>query len=94
MSTTAGSDLPNDVEALKAILLAERETHRIAMRDQGLRIEKLKQTIARLQHDRYGQSSERRALLSQLELQLFELEGPAPTCWPTSCSASTGRICR
>jgi transposase len=74
VSATAGSDLPNDVEALKAILLAERETHRIAMRDQGLRIEKLKQTIARLQHDRYGQSSERRALLSQLELQLFELE--------------------
>jgi transposase len=74
VSTTAGSDLPNDVEALKAILLAERETHRIALRDQALRIEQLKQTIARLRHDRYGQSSERRALLSQLELQLFELE--------------------
>jgi len=74
VSTTAGSDLPNDVEALKAILLAERETYRIALRDQALRIEQLKQTIARLRHDRYGQSSERRALLSQLELQLFELE--------------------
>jgi transposase len=74
VSTAAGSDLPNDVEALKAILLAERERHRIALRDQALRIEQLKQTIARLRHDRYGQSSERRALLSQLELQLFELE--------------------
>jgi len=39
VSTTAGSDLPNDVEALKAILLAERETHCIALRDQALRVE-------------------------------------------------------
>ena len=27
-----------------------------------------------LQHERFGQSSERRALLEQLELQLFEAE--------------------
>jgi transposase len=66
--------LPNDVEALKAILLAEREAYRAELREQALRIEQLKQRIAKLQHERFGQSSERRALLEQLELQLFELE--------------------
>jgi transposase len=66
--------LPNDVEALKAILLAEREAYRAELREQALRIEQLKQRIAKLQHERFGQSSERGALLEQLELQLFELE--------------------
>ncbi len=66
--------LPDDVEALKAMLLAEREAYRAELREQALRIEQLKQRIAKLQHERFGQSSERRALLEQLELQLFELE--------------------
>ena len=43
-------------------------------RERALLIEKLKHTIAQLRHERFGQSSERRALLDQLELQLFELE--------------------
>lgn len=71
---TADPSLPDDVETLKAMLLAEREAYRAELREQALRIEQLKQRIARLQHDRFGQSSERRALLEQLELQLFELE--------------------
>jgi transposase len=66
--------LPDDVEALKATLLAEREAYRAELREQALRIEQLKQRIAKLQHERFGQSSERRALLEQLDLQLFELE--------------------
>jgi transposase len=66
--------LPDDVEALKAMLLAEREAYRAELREQALRIEQLKQRIAKLQHERFGQSSERRALLEQLELQLFALE--------------------
>jgi transposase len=70
----AEAPLPDDVEALKAILLAERAAYRAELREQALRIEQLKQRIAKLQHDRFGQSSERRALLDQLELQLFELE--------------------
>jgi transposase len=70
----ADAPLPDDVEALKAILLAERAAYRAELREQALRIEQLKQRIAKLQHDRFGQSSERRALLDQLELQLFELE--------------------
>ena len=60
-------ELPDDIATLKAMLLAERASHRVE-------IEKLKHTIARLQHLKYGQSAERRALLEQLELQLFELE--------------------
>jgi transposase len=66
--------LPDDIETLKALLLAEREKHRAEQRAQELRIEQLRQTIARLRQQRFGQSSERRALLDQLELQLFELE--------------------
>jgi transposase len=56
------------------MLLAERQAYRIELRDQALLIEKLKQRIAKLQYERFGQSSERRALLDQLELQLFEIE--------------------
>ena len=74
MSAAGEPDLPDDVEALKALLLAEREAHRVALREQALNIEQLKQTIAKLRHDRFGPSSERRALLGQLELSLFELE--------------------
>ncbi len=56
------------------MLLAEREADRAELREQALRIEQLKQRIAKLQHDKFGQSSERRTLLEQLELQLFALE--------------------
>jgi hypothetical protein len=38
-----------------------------------LLIEKLKLTIKKLQHEQFGRSSERGALLDQLELQLAEL---------------------
>jgi len=64
--TTAAS-LPNDVATLKAMLLAERAVHRAEL-------EKLRLTIAKLRHERFVQSSEGRALLEQLELQLFEVE--------------------
>src|SRR5882757_10737997 len=74
VTTPAAEPLPDDVETLKAILLAERQAHRAEVRDQALLIEKLEHQIARLRHDRFGQSSERRALLDQLELQLFELK--------------------
>ena len=40
-------------------------------------IEKLKFTIRKLRHDRFGQSSERGALLDQLELQLADSEADA-----------------
>ena len=43
----------------------------------ALLIEKLKFTIRKLRHERFGQSSERGALLEQLELQLADLEEDA-----------------
>jgi transposase len=73
----ADDPLPEDVETLKAMLLAERSARRTAeaqAHERALQIEKLRHTIAKLRHARFGQSAERRALLDQLELQLFELE--------------------
>jgi len=77
VSSPAAEPLPDDIETLKAMLLAERSARQAAEKLTKLReleIEKLKHRIAKLQHERFGQSSERRALLDQLELQLFELE--------------------
>ena len=63
--TKTPSALPTDIAALRAMVVA---------RDQM--IEALKLTIAKLQHARFGASSERgRKLLDQLELQLAELQG-------------------
>ena len=59
------------------MLLAERSARRTAeaqAHERALQIEQLKHTIAKLRHERFGQSAERRALLDQLELQLGELE--------------------
>ena len=66
--------LPDDVETLKAMLLAERSARLAETREQALLIEKLRHQIAKMRHERFGQSAERGALLDQLELQLFELE--------------------
>ena len=74
VTSPAAEPLPDDVETLKAMLLAERQAYGAKVRDQALQIEQLKHRIAKLQHERFGQSSERRALLDQLELQLFELK--------------------
>jgi transposase len=76
--------LPDDVELLKAMLKAEREA-RIAAEVKALNaeaeakvraalIEQMKFTIAKLRHERHGPSSERSALIEQLELELSGLE--------------------
>src|SRR5215210_8468883 len=72
--------LPDDVITLKAMLRAERAARVAAEADAQARtllIEKLKYTIKKLRHERFGQSSERGALLDQLELQLADLEEDA-----------------
>jgi transposase len=64
--------LPDDVATLKAMLLAERAARtaaEAASQALALMIEKLKFAIAKLRHERFGQSSERAALIEQLELQ-------------------------
>lgn len=73
--------LPNDIDALRAALAAERAARLLAeARVTGAQamIAHLKLLIAKLQRDRFGPTSERsRRLLDQLELQLEELEANA-----------------
>jgi hypothetical protein len=84
--------LPDDVETLKAMLLAERQAHRAEVRDQALLIEKLEHQIAELLHDRFGQSSERRALRDQLELQLSPDGSAAASALGPARGATLGRL--
>jgi transposase len=79
--TPGAENLPDDIDALRAALLAERTARREAeARATGAEamIAHLKLLIAKLERDRFGQTSERgRRLLDQLELQLEELEADA-----------------
>jgi len=72
------AELPDDIATLKAMLIASTaraETLKARVDDRDAVIANLKLTIAKLQRDRFGASSERGAkLLDQLELQLAELE--------------------
>ncbi len=74
---SADDSLPDDIITLKAMVRAER-TARLAAEAEAqartLLIEKLEITIKKLRHEQFGQSSERGALLDQLELQLADLE--------------------
>ena len=73
----ADDSLPDDLVTLKAMLRAERAARMAAEAEAQARtllIEKLKLTIKKLRHEQFGQSSERGALLDQLELQLADLE--------------------
>ena len=69
--------LPTDLASAHAMIIAQRAALLEAQSEaqhRALLIEKLKFTIAKLQHARFGQSSERGAILDQLELQLADLE--------------------
>jgi transposase len=76
----AADSLPDDVATLKTMVIAARvkalnaEAEAQAL---ALQVEKMKFEIARLRHERYGQSAERSALLEQLELHLADLEETA-----------------
>jgi transposase len=84
---SADDSLPDDVATLKAILVAERAARIEAEAKarsaeakayaRALEIAKLKFAIAKLRHQRFGQSAERGALIEQLELQLADLEETA-----------------
>jgi transposase len=83
----AVDSLPADLAAAHAMIIAQREALLAAearasaaeseAKHRALLIEKLKYTIASLRHEKFGQSSERGALLEQLELALAELEEDA-----------------
>jgi len=69
--------LPTDLASAHALIIAQRAALSEAQREaqhRALLIDKLKYTIRKLRHERFGQSSERGALLDQLELQLADLE--------------------
>jgi len=86
MGATADS-LPTDLTAAHSIIIEMRsallaaEARASALESEAkyraLLIEQLKLTIAKLRHERFGQSSERSARLEQLELQLADLEEDA-----------------
>jgi transposase len=89
--------LPDDVETLQAMLLAERAARLDAQAEAQawvLEIEKLKLIIAKLRHARFGASSERSArLLEQLELQLADLEETAAEAATTAEIARPTQVC-
>src|SRR6202023_2301165 len=82
MST--GDSLPADLASAHAMILAQRaalleaqakaRNAEAEVRARELLIEQMKYTIAKLRHEQFGQSSERSAILEQLELQLCELQ--------------------
>ena len=84
----ATANLPDDLAAAHAMILAERAARLEAeervssiaaeMSSARLEIERLKLLLAKVRRAQYGQSSERGAkLVEQLELQLAELEESA-----------------
>src|SRR5215831_19112608 len=73
MTSTADSPLPNDVATLQTMLLSERAARMAAESEAKFRA----LLIAKLRHDKFGQSSERGAILEQLELSLADLEEDA-----------------
>src|SRR5436853_3368383 len=72
--------LPTDLAGAHTMIIAQRAALLEAQSEaqhRALQIEKLKYTIAKLRHEQFGQSSERGAILEQLELQLADLEEDA-----------------
>jgi len=82
--TPATDSLPTDLAAAHAVIremrtaLGAAEARASALESEAkhraLLIEKLKYTIAKLRHERSGQSSKRGAILEQLELKLAQLQ--------------------
>jgi transposase len=87
LTMSIDDSLPTDLASAHALIIAQRQALSAAelrataaeseAQYRALLIEKLKFTIRKLRHDRFGQSSERGALLDQLELQLADLEADA-----------------
>jgi transposase len=80
LAMSIDDSLPTDLASAHALIIAQRQALSAAESEakfRALLIEKLKYTISKLRHERFGQSSERGALLDQLELQLADLEEDA-----------------
>jgi hypothetical protein len=97
LAMNADDSLPNDVETLKSMLIAERAARMAAEGEANYRallIEKLKYTINKLRHEQFGPSSERGALLDQLELQLADLGRGCCTSRSSSGREDYGAVVR
>jgi transposase len=73
LAMSIDDSLPTDLASAHALIIVQRQALAAAESEaqyRALLIEKLKYTIRKLRHERFGQSSERGALLDQLELQL------------------------
>jgi hypothetical protein len=98
--TIAADSLPTDLTAAHAMILETRAALVMAearasaaeseAKHRALLIEKLKYTIAKLRHEKFGQSSERAAILEQLELQLAELQEDASAAETTAQLTAAG----
>jgi transposase len=95
LAMSIDDSLPDDVVTLQAMLRSERAARWAAEAEaqaRSLLIEKLKLTIKKLRHERFGQSSERGALLAQLELQLADLEENATQAETAAQMAAAEKI--
>src|SRR3954451_4005000 len=96
--------LPTDLASAHALIMAQRQALSDAQarvtaaeseaQSRALLIEKLKYTIRKLRHERFGQSSERGELLDQLELQLADLEEDAAQSETATQIATAGDTIR
>jgi transposase len=95
LDATTSDDLPNDVEALRALLIESRaQTARlhVTVRHHQAQIDKLKQQLAKLKRLQFGRSSEKLdQQIEQLELLIEELETPsvAAAAAPAAAASST-----
>jgi transposase len=102
VAMSINDSLPRDLASAHALIIAQREELSAAQarataaeseaQYRALLIEKLKYTIGKLRHERFGQSSERGALLDQLELQLADLEGDAAQAEAAAGMAAAEKI--
>jgi transposase len=100
LAMSRDDSLPTDLASAHALIIAQRtalsaaELRTRAAESEAqycaLLIEKLKFTIRKLRHERFGQSSERGALLDQLELQLADLEADVAQSEAAARMAATG----
>ena len=100
LAMSRDDSLPTDLASAHALIIAQRTALSAAelrtraaeseAQYRALLIEKLKFTIRKLRHERFGQSSERGALLDQLELQLADLEADVAQSEAAARMAATG----
>jgi transposase len=102
LAMSLDDSLPTDLASAHALIIAQRQALSAAelrataaeseAQYRALLIEKLKFTIRKLRHERFGQSSERGALLDQLELQLADLEADAAQAEAAQMAATSEKI--